>query len=213
MIFSTLLWTNLFWSCLSLKDGKKIHIFDVNGMTGIRRWWRLRNYENCRLGGWSIADSSLTSCDIGNYNFENCIIVSVKHKVSQTNELFIDIRTTTKQCSIILPKPCKENFLVFSVYESNNTANFEFIGRIPQKRLFNSTNNFISTKDIISFSRDQEHHYVSVGFNESFYCERVNYFSMYYYNCPDGTNELIEFPRKAAPNKFSSPKEFFGKCS
>ena len=143
MIFSTLVWTNLLWSCLSLKDGEKNPIFDVYGMTGVSARWR---------------------------------------------------------------PPCQERSEVVSVYQSNNTGGFEFIGRIPQKIIFNSSINFISTKDTVSFPRDQEYDYVSVGFNDSFYCGSVKYFSMYYYNCPDGTNELIEFPRETAPNDLSSPK-------
>lgn len=208
MIFCILAWTSFLSSCLSLQDGQKVFIYDVHGITGIHSGWKTSETHPCPYEGWNIISSLINTCT---FTKKSCTVVSPQYIVNQANELFIDITTETRHFTTC-PKSCDSTFVLFVAYQLYQSRRVEVIGNIPQFIPSHTNSSFFKRREIINFSKDQEYDYIMVGLNASRYCGSVSSFSMYYYNCPASTNELIEFVQEAAPNISSSPMEVLGKC-
>ena len=208
MIFCILAWTIFLSSCLSLQDGQKVLIYDVHGRTGIHQGWTTSVSHPCQFEGWYITKFRITRCTLTK---TSCTAFSPQYIVNQVNELFIDITTDTRHVAIC-SKACNSTFALFVSYQLNQSRRNEVIGNIPQFIPSHVNSSFFKSREIINFSKDQEYDHIMVGLNASRYCGTVYSFSMYYYNCPASTNELIEFVQEAAPNISSSPTEALGKC-
>ena len=196
-------------SCWSLQDGQKILIRDADGMTGFHPGWNL--LRTCLSTGWVVGRSSISTCSFTN---ENCTVISPQYVANQANELFINFTTETRLCTGLEGKACGNTFVLFVAYEFYSRRRIEVnIGNIPQFIPSHLNKKLVKRREIINFSKDQAYDYVMIGFNTSNYCGIVSSFSIYYYNCPESTNELVEFAQQAAPNIPSSPAEVLGKCT
>ena len=210
MTFNILLWQSFLSLSLSIQVLEKTQIFDEYGMTGISSFWGGAKRNSC----WFHTYFKLSACLLNENIRGNCTIVSNRYYVNTTEELFIEIKTETRNLTATT-KSCENKFVVFATFESNklDKTRTDNIANIPHNKTLHKVEYFFITTDTISFSKYQEYDYVMVGFNALSYCGTVHSFSMYYYICPESTIELVEFERQVAPIKSVSPKVLPGKCT
>lgn len=200
MMFNTLLWNSFLSLYLSMQVAQKTQIFDEYGMTGISSLWTSTN-NYC----WNVGGSRIMTCSLDQNIGKDCIIVSNRYYVNTTEELFVEIKTLTRN---------RTTFVVFATFGSNklNKTKIDNIAKIPHNITFHEIGFFFKATDTFSFVKYQGYDYLTVGFDGISYCGEVASFSMYYYICPESI-KLVEFVREPAPMKSSSPKMLVGKCT
>ena len=203
MVHAGLLLTSLVL-CFPFKGMVKFSISDTNGQSGITNGWVKDEKMFCQIHGWFLSNGKATTCDSTS---ENCTVVSPTYNITEVNELFINVTTDTRNCNTI-SKPCQQWFILLALYADIKI----YLGMVPSP-LYISSSNFSKTSTIINFSKDQKYKEVQLGLQETLYCGTVKSFSVFYYKCPTGTSELVDFEEEVAPNKSASPKELTGKCT
>ena len=182
----------------------KISIPDTNGEFGITNGWIPVTDMFCKTNGWVVEKESASVCDSGS---ENCTVISPRYNITKVNQLFINVTTDTRNCSFI-SRPCQQSFVLLAFYADIKI----YLGMVPSPP-YKSSSNFFKTSTLINFPKDQKYKEVQLGLQETLYCGTVKSFSVFYYKCPTGTSELVDFEEEVAPNKSASPKELTGKCT
>ena len=203
MVHASLLLTSLVL-CFPFKGMVKFSISDTNGQFGITNGWTADEKTFCKKYGWTVASGEVSVCHLS--RSENCTVVSPPYNTN-ANELFINITTDTRNCSTV-SKPCQQSFVLLALYADITI----YLGMVPSS-LPTSSSIFSKTSTIINFSKYQKYKEVKLVLQETLYCGTVKSFSMFYYKCPTGTSELVDFEEEFAPNKSASPKEITGKCT
>lgn len=220
MVLGTLLLISLL-ECFSFQVEVKVKLLpDVDPKEGISPLWKhsVPN-DNCTSSGWLVSEGKAVACTIASSISENCTLLSPEYDVTKANELFITIETETRNCSTVRKDiACEETFSLLVFHRDSkkqNKAFTKFLGPIPVSLLTTPIlhlGQFFKTTSVISFSRDQRYSHVKLGFQESSYCGTVSRVSMFYYECPAKTSELLHFEDASAPSKSASPKIITGKC-
>lgn len=222
MVLGTLLLISLL-DCFSFKVEVKVKLLpDIDPKEGIisTDWKHSIPNSSCSVSSWEPSKGQAATCIIGSSLSENCTLVSPEYDVTKADELFITIAVETRNCSALSKdKICKETFSLLAFYRDSkkeSKAFTKFLGSIPASPLTTSvlpSGQFIKTKSVINFSRDQRYSHLKLGFQESSYCGTVGPVSMFYYECPAKTSELVDFDDASAPNKSASPKIITGNCT
>ena len=171
----------------------KRYLVNVNSYQGISPFW---DDTHCRKT-WSIMSFSMTTCFPKEPEEENCTVLSSSYNVIEANELYVNIKTETRDfAKIAFIDKCTGRFNL-SVYYQINRKDFKRVilpDEIPTKnKSFGERSHFYKTNNDL------------LGFQAPFYCGTINYVSVYNCLCPAKTNALVDFTEVTAPSKKSSP--------
>ena len=196
-------------SC-SLEYGVKEYLKDSKGYQGISNFW---NNPKCP-GIWSASINNLfATCFPKNPKEKaNCILLSLSYMINGARELYMNIRTETRNCTSIATNGSK------CTGKFNLSVNYDFQrvmlpDEIPLNIYKKTSNGFLHTNDTVRFSVDRNYKSLRLGFQAPFYCGSITFVSVYYYLCPTKTSALVDFSKIPAPNKTLSPYTSFGTCA
>ena len=212
MVCRSYIFLNLLLSSCSLEYGLRKYLTDTSGYSGMSRRW----YSPCPHL-WVSEANVYIACYPKNPETQDCVLLSSLYNINEVNELYVNIKTETRNCSTFEDfYRCTGKFNVSVHYETidHNFIRFTLPNEVP-KQIEHSlgTGEFYETDDDISFSVNQNYNRLKLGFQASFYCGTLKSVSVYYYLCPAKTNALVDFPEVFAPSKISSPSTSVGTCT
>ena len=206
MLRRSYIYFNLLLSSCSLEYGVRKYIKDTSGYSGIN--W----YSPCQ-DVWALENGRFGACFPKPLERQYCVLLSKSYNIHEVNELYINIKTETRNCSTVKYFKCTGKFNVSVHYETIENS-FVIPDEIP-KQIEHSylTGMFYKTDDDINFSVKQKYSRLKLGFQAPFYCGVVESVSVYFYLCPAKTNALVDFPEVPAPSKILSPAISVGMCT
>ena len=214
MVCRSYIFLNLLLSSFSLEYGVRKYIKDFSGYSGISLSW----YSPCP-DVWTVTVSGPAICFPWHSESQDCVLFSTSFDINEVNELYVNIKTDTRNCSAIEMMDiwkCTGKFNVSVHYETfeNNFISFVIPDEIPQQIEHSyRSGTFYKTDDDISFSVKQKYNRLKLGFQGPFYCGQLKSVSVYYYLCPAKTSALVDFPEVPAPNKTLSSSISVGTCT
>ena len=155
---------SLILSSCSLEYRVKKYLLDLKGYEGITSFL---DDIHC-LRTWSITNSGMTTCLSKDTEEENCTVLSVSYNVSEAKELYVNIKTETRDCtSINFIDKCTDKFNL-SVHYQINENDFKRVilpDEIPTKNTnFGERWLFYHANDDVNFSVDQNYKSMKLGF-------------------------------------------------
>ena len=213
MVCRSYMFFNLLLFSYSVEYGVKKYITDISGYSGINPRW----YSPCPNTWGAVTNARLNACFPKRPDTQFCVLLSSSYNISKVNELYVNIKTETRNCSSIRDiYRCTGKFNVSVHYETveHDLIPFVLPNEIP-KQIKHSlgSGEFYKTDDDISFSVKQDYNRLKLGFQAPFYCGVFESVSLYYYLCPAKTNALADFSEVLAPSKISSPSISVGTCT
>lgn len=209
MVSRSYIFFNVILSSCSLEYGVRKHIKHISDYSG--SW-----YNPCP-NLWSLTDGKYATCFPRSSETKYCVLFSTSCDINEVNELYVNIKTETRNCSSVEDLwKCTGKFNVSVHYETaeNNFISSVLPDEIPKQIEHIYRNGiFYETDDDISFSRIQKYNRFKLGFHAPFYCGVIKSVSVYYYSCPAKTNVLVDFLEVPAPSKTSSPNTSVGTCT
>ena len=181
MVCRSYIFLNLLLSSFSLEYGVRKYIKDTSGYSGISLSW----YSPCP-NVWTF-DSGPGTCFPKHPESQDCVLFSTSFDINEVNELYVNIKTETRNCSATEMMDfwkCTGKFNVSVHYETfeNNFISFVIPDEIPQQIEHSyHTGIFYKTDDVISFSVKQKYNRLKLGFQGPFYCGQLESVSVYYY--------------------------------
>ena len=213
MIIGIFLLITLLSQCFSTEDKSKVELFDISNGTKIEPDWEEKS--QCQLRSWTIENGNPVVCSTNATLTENCSMLYGLYDVSKANVLFANVSTETRINST--DRVIRRKFRLFALYgdRKNQDEVFTKFIQILPNTVSGPTSDikFFKTNDLVSFSRNQTYSNVRLRLQEFTYCGTVTLITLFYYNCPTNTAELVEFTEEAAPSKLKSPKVLKGKCT
>ena len=184
---------------------------DSQGYQGISSFWHIIQCHKV----WSVGTNGITACFPKKLEEENCTVISLSYNISEAKELYVNVKTETRDCPKNILYKCTGKFNLSVHYQitENDFKRVILPNEVPTKNTsFGERWLFYDTNDV-SFSVDQKYKSMKLGFQAPFYCGTINDVSVYYYLCPAKTNALIGFPEIIAPSKKLSPYTSAGTCT
>lgn len=213
MIIGIFLLITFLLQCFSIEDESKVKLFDISNGTKIDPDWEKES--QCQSRSWTIENGNPVVCSTNDTSTENCSVLYGLYDVSKANELYVNVSTETRINST--DKVIRRTFRLFALYgdrKNQDEVFTKFVQTLPNS-ISGPTSDvrFFKTNDLVSFSKNQSYSNVRLRLQEFTYCGTVKLITLFYYNCPTKTAELVDFIKEAAPSKLKSPKVLKGKCT
>ena len=207
--------------CCSVNlNAEIIFLKDKNGVSGIFKGWTLYPYNSSYVcsNSWEEKKTNklstyITCLPAHNVN-QYCVLCNY-YSLTDANIVFINITLNTRTCqSLKETEPKCYNYLILSVSTMGNGPGVnEVLNNLPGISIptDNKEYDYFSNDLIVSDATGKSK--IELKFFAHNYCGELLDVSVFYYKCPNATNELVIFPYTAAPSKNDSPIMIWGNCS
>ena len=207
-----------FCCCVNI-NAERIFLKDRYGVSGISKDWAVYPYNNSYLclNSWfqtKVNNRSTYLTCLPHINMQYCVLKSV-YSLDDAKTVFINISLNTRTCqSFKETEPKCYNYINLSVSTIGNGPGVnEVLNNLPGISLPTDYKEDIYFSNDLIVSDAIGKSEIELKFFTHNYCGELLDVSLFYYKCPNATNELVIFPYTVAPSKNDSPIMIWGSCS
>ena len=207
--------------CAVNLNAVRIFLKDDRGVSGLSKDWSFSSYNDSYScsNSWSKNEVNklitYTTClPASDIIQQYCVLKSSVYSLNDANIVFINVTLSTKTCQSF-PKlePKCYNYFTLSVRTIGNELGVNKALNLPGISVPSDyKGEFYLSNDLIVSDATGKSEIELKLFTRN-YCGELLDVSLFYYKCPNATNELVIFPYIAAPSKNDSPIMIWGNCS
>ena len=115
MVCRSCILVSLILSSCSLEYGGKKYLMNWKGYQGISSFWHINQCPSF----WSVRTDGITACFPKKLEEENCILLSLSYNISEAKEVYVNIKTETRDCAKNIFYKCTGKFNLSVHYQIN----------------------------------------------------------------------------------------------